>query len=284
MHRRLWALVAALWMVAVVPATALAANPVVTLGKDLTPAERQEMLRYFGVRGRTMRLYIISNAQEHQLLGGVAPAEEIGTRAISCAYVVPERHGAGIRVTTHDITWVTPAMYANALATAGVADAAVSVAAPYPVSGTAALAGILWAYQASTGVSLSPARKTAAAQELVATADLARRTGRPDAAATLVRVVKQEVLSGRATSPEAIRAAVIRTAASLHLSLTAGEVDDLVTFLLRLRGLGISAATVHQQLARLGSESGQAAGFWAWLVGLWHWIWGLVTGRLSAVG
>lgn len=275
---------AALVVGAVVPGTVLAANPVVTLGQDLTPVQRQEMLRYFGVRARTMRLYIISNAQEHQLLGGVAPAGEIGTRAISCAYVVPERHGSGIRVTTHDITWVTPAMYANALATAGVADASVAVAAPYPVSGTAALAGILWAYQASTGVSLSPTRKTAAARELVVTADLGRRTGRPEAVATLVRTVKQEVLSGRATDSRAIREAVLRTAASLHLTLSAGQVQELVGLLLRLRNLGIPAATIHRQLARLGSESGQAGGFWAWLVGLWHWIWGLVTGRRLSAG
>ena len=66
------------------PGMASAANPVVTLGQDLSPAQRQDMLRYFGVRSRTMRLYIISNAQEHQLLDGVAPAREIGTRAISC--------------------------------------------------------------------------------------------------------------------------------------------------------------------------------------------------------
>jgi len=280
----MWALIVALMLGAGVPRMASAANPVVTLGQDLSPAQRQDMLRYFGVRSRTMRLYIISNAQEHQLLDGVAPAREIGTRAISCAYVVPERHGSGIRVTTHDITWVTPAMYANALATAGVRDASVAVAAPYPVSGTAALAGILWAYQASTGVSLAPDRKRAAARELVVSADLGERTGRPEAVAALVRRVKQEVLSGQATDPGAIRSAVQRAAAALDLRLTPAQVQQLVGLFLDLRRLGIPATTVERQVARLGSESGQAQHVWAWLAGLWHWIWGLVTAlsRLAA--
>jgi len=53
---------------------------------------------------------------------------------------------------------------------------------------------------------------------------------------------------------------------------------------LDLRRLGIPATTVERQVARLGSESGQAQHVWAWLAGLWHWIWGLVTAlsRLAA--
>ena len=57
-------------------------------------------------------------------------------------------------VTTSNITWCTPEMYISALATAGITDAKVVVAAPFEVSGTAALTGVYKAYEDMTGKKL----------------------------------------------------------------------------------------------------------------------------------
>ena len=58
---------------------------------------------------------------------------------------------AGITVETHNIDWVTGDMYRGALLTAGIYDANIIVAAPFDVSGTAALLGIYKAYEDITG-------------------------------------------------------------------------------------------------------------------------------------
>ena len=92
--------------------------------------------------GSAARELLVTNAEEHALLGETVPASYLGSRAVSSAYVRPMEAGSGLRISTHNITWVSRRMFAQALITAGVRDAEVIVAAPVPVSGTAALTGI----------------------------------------------------------------------------------------------------------------------------------------------
>ena len=63
-------------------------------------------------------------------------------------------------------------MYKNALATAGIADAKIIVAGPFPISGTAALVGTLKAYEEMTGKKLDDKVTDAAMDELVTTGEL----------------------------------------------------------------------------------------------------------------
>ena len=49
-----------------------------------------------------------------------------------------------------NINWVTDAMYTNALITAGVKDAEIQITAPFKVSGTAALTGLMKAYETAS--------------------------------------------------------------------------------------------------------------------------------------
>ena len=67
----------------------------------------------------------------------------IGSRALSSVLVEGKKDGNGIRVTTKNITYCTPGMYENALATAGIKDADIVVAGPFKISGTAALVGAI---------------------------------------------------------------------------------------------------------------------------------------------
>ena len=85
--------------------------------------------------------------------------DKIGKRTISSAYVELLEKGEGIEVDTHNITWVTREMYANALVTAGVENAKVIAAAPFKVSGTGALTGIMKAFEAVTGKELDEEAK-----------------------------------------------------------------------------------------------------------------------------
>jgi uncharacterized protein YpuA (DUF1002 family) len=87
----------------------------------------------------------------------------------------------GLDVTTNNITWCAPEMYVNALATAGITDAKVIVAAPFDVSGTAALTGVYKAYEDITGQKLDEnAKLVPAHRSWRVTSDLANEIGSYD--------------------------------------------------------------------------------------------------------
>lgn len=94
-------------------------------------------------------------------------------------------------------------MYASALATAGVKDAEVKVACPVKVSGTAALAGIFKAYEATSG-ELSDIAKETATEELVTTGELGDIIGQ-EQAAELIAMIKQKILELGYDNPDTVR-------------------------------------------------------------------------------
>ena len=108
----------------------------------------------------------VTNAEERAALSGYVDESVIGTRSISCVYVELLVEGAGMDVTTSNVNFCTPEMYMSALATAGITDAKVVVAAPFEVSGTAALTGVYKAYEDITGKKLDDLAKLVSTQEL----------------------------------------------------------------------------------------------------------------------
>ena len=123
-----------------------AGDMIVTLGENLTTEQKNMLLSEMNVP-TDVKTITVSNAEEHQYLGGYISNALIGTKAISSSSVTFEQAGSGLKVETKNINWVTEDMYINALATAGVKDASVYVTAPFSVSGTAALTGIIKAYE-----------------------------------------------------------------------------------------------------------------------------------------
>ena len=127
--------------------SAFAASPEDTwlsLGEDLSESEKSTVLELLGVDEDDLDDYnvsTVSNAEEHQYLDGYISGDQIGTLALSSVLIRKTEEGSGLNVTTRNITFCTEGMYTNALTTAGVTDADVTVAGPYPISGTAALIG-----------------------------------------------------------------------------------------------------------------------------------------------
>lgn len=265
-------------------ATAHAQNQssVVTLGANLTASQRQAMIRSFGLPNA--RQITINHQDEERLLSGVAPQSQIGTRSISSSAVTMKWAGYGIQVTTHDITWVTPAMYANALATAGVKNAKVVADAPFPVSGTAALAGILTAYQSASGTTIPYGQQRTAAQEMVATGNLGDQIGNKAAATALILNVKKTVLQKHLTTPASIRPIVIDEANRLSIRLSATQINHITQLMVSIARLPITADTLGTQLKSWEQQAAGMAppGFWQQLV---HWlqqIWRAITSLRSS--
>ncbi len=85
-------------------------------------------------------------------------------------------------------------MIRNALITAGVENANVKVGAPFNVSGTAALTGILKGFESSKGgKKIDEEKKKVANEEMVVTGNLGEKIGQ-DEAANLINEVKKEVV------------------------------------------------------------------------------------------
>ena len=97
----------------------------------------------------------VNNDEEHKYLDSYISKSEIGKRSLSSVLITEDKKGAGLSVSTHNINYCTVGMYKNALATAGIADAKIIVAGPFPISGTAALVGTLKAYEEMTARSLT---------------------------------------------------------------------------------------------------------------------------------
>ena len=226
---------------------------IVTLGSDLTPSQQQEMLKYFGVEGKQVKIIKVTNEEERKYLEGLVPDKEIGTRAISSAYLQLLPEGEGILVDTHNITWVSKEMYANAMITAGIKDARVVVAAPFKVSGTAALTGIMKAFEEATGKKLSEEAKKTANEELVITGKLAEKVGE-EKAAELLEKVKKEVIEKRLTNENEIANVIKEVASKLNINLTEDQISQIVQLMKKINQLNLDIETVKKQLEKIGAD------------------------------
>lgn len=160
---------------------------VLALAADITPEQRQSMMEYFGVAQGEVDIIVVSNDDERAHLSGYVPLEQIGDTTISCAYVRPTDSG-GIQVKTANMTYVTSNMIAMVLLTYGVENCEVLVAAPFPVSGTGALTGIMMAYETSTGEELDPARAGLAMQEIVTMERVSDAIGQDEATLMMAEI------------------------------------------------------------------------------------------------
>lgn len=245
----------ALFMV-MAPMTALAdavEGEVVTLGNDLSPAQKEQVLQMLGVKDQMVETIVITIDEEKALLGSYIPAEQIGSRSLSSSYVKKTEAGSGITVKSQNITWVSDKMYASALATAGVTDAEIAVAAPVKVSGTAALAGILKAYEGIMDTTLSEQAKDTAAQELVTTGELAEIIGSEEAA-NFIATIKQEIIAQGLDTPEKLRPYVVDLAKQLEIQLTDEQIDQIVDLAMKFIQLDLDPQQIVDQLQGIAQK------------------------------
>lgn len=170
---------------------------VVTLGVDLSDDQKNKILKYFGVTLDSVDVIYINNQQEREALGSYIPLEQIGTHTYSCAMVSPTTSG-GIQVKTANLNYVTCNMIATTLSTSGVNNCQVLAAAPFEVSGTGALTGVIHAYEQAANVTLDPVKKDLANQEMVITSEMSLGMGASEATA-VVNGTKEQVIENNVT-------------------------------------------------------------------------------------
>ncbi len=251
-----------------VPALAVTAGEQrVVIGADLGEEQVQSVYGMFGIsRGSAQELYV-TNSEERDYLEGLVSEDVIGHTSISCVYIQTLEAGSGLTVSCDNITWCTEDMYKAALMTAGVYDAQVKVAAPFPVSGTAALTGIYKAYESITGTALQQEAKTAATDELVITAQLADQIDDMDAV-SIVNELKLILDETRTMDDAALREQIVSIADQYGYSLSESTVTQLVTLCRTLEGLPTSelegkVEQFKQTLTTFGQVTEKLEGFGA---------------------
>ena len=165
---------------------------IVTLGADLSEEQKQTILAYFNVSEGDAQIITVTNEDEHRLLDGQFTAEEIGTHTYSCAMINPTGSG-GVQAKTANMSRVTADTIIGQLSTSGVANCEVLTSAPFMVSGTGALTGVLMAYETASGTTLDPEKKETAVVETKTTNEVAEKVGQ-DGATLVVNDIKIRIV------------------------------------------------------------------------------------------
>ena len=236
-------------------ADAIAGDVIVTLGEDLSEDQKRQLLNEMGVSEDIEPVYV-TNAEEHEYLGDLISKAQIGTRAISSSKITIGEPGSGLHVETNNITWVSEEMYANALITAGVKDAEIYVTAPFAVSGTAALTGLIKAYEITADIEIPEEQKRVANEEMVKTAELGDKFGM-DKANELMTTIKEEIAKNPPETEDDLRDLIRRIAEQLGIELTDEELNGLVSLFNRMKDLNIDWDQVTSQLAKVRDNLGE---------------------------
>ena len=202
------------------------ATKVVSIGNDLTDAQKKTMMRYFGIENdKSVQQITVTNKDEISHLSSYIPLEQIGTRTVSCAYIKPTESG-GIRVRTANLQYVTANMIASTLADLGIKNCEVVSACPFQVSGTGALTGIIMAYETATGETIDQAKKDIATQEVVITKDLAKDIGNVQAE-YVINQAKAEAVQNNISDKQEIQNTVTNIVNNNNINISQDQIENI---------------------------------------------------------
>lgn len=226
----------------------------IAFGADLKPEEKATVLSIFGITEADLasyRMIEITNADEHEYLDNYLDANVIGTRALSSVMIVKTEEGSGISVSTKNINYCTTGMYCNALVTAGLSDANVTVAGPFNISGTSALVGAIKAYSVMTGEEISEATLDTATDELVTTAEIGESIGDNEKVVELVAAAKQKIFEEELSNESDIRNAVQSSADALNINIGQDDVEKLTSMLKKVSDVDIDVNAIKEQASEI---------------------------------
>ena len=229
-------------------------KPILALGADLSAEQRTTVLEILGVSEADLANYdviYVTNQEEHQYLDAYLSSSVIGTRALSSVLIRPADEGAGLNVTTYNISYCTIDMYTNALLTAGLEDADVYVAAPSNISGTSALIGAVKGYADMTGSPVDETALETAVNELVVTGEIGDVLGDSETASDIVAYIKQQIIEQGVDSDADIETIIRNAMEEFDISLSDEDVAKLVELMNKISKLDIDVNALAQQASQL---------------------------------
>lgn len=225
-------------------------KPYLALGANLTAEQKSAVLGFMGIDPQDLdsyRVATVTNEEEHQYLDDYLDAATIGTRALSSVVIVKRDKGDGIRISTKNISYCTIGMYKNALATAGLADADVIVAAPFPISGTAALIGAMKAYADMEETKVDKDTLDAAMNEIVVTGELNESLGDDVQTEEFMAYVKQQVLENGLQDSYGIQDVIADASKKFGIALDDNETAKVSALMEKIGSLDIDVDKILEQ-------------------------------------
>ena len=237
----------------------------VVVGADLTEDQINQVYQVFGIARGSVPELKVTNAEERAYLVGLVDESVIGHNSISCVYVKLRPEGSGMDIRTSNITWCTSSMYVNALSTAGITNAQIVVAAPFPVSGTAALTGIYKAYEYMTGKSIAENAKQVSTEELTVTGDLSDLIG-SDEATAIISELKLILDETKKMSDEELRTTIKGIAVQYGVVLDESEMSMIISLCRELEKLDVNGImervnSIQETLGKISEAKGKVDNF-----------------------
>lgn len=229
-------------------------NEVVTLGANLTQEQKEQMYQTFGVQPDEVKTITMTVQDIRKQLGMPPAPANVKGNAYSSAFVRIEEPGYGIKVKTSNMSAVTPSMLENALLTSGVTDADVIATAPFEVSGTSALAGVIQAFEDATGKEVPLEQKQAAQKEITVTNQVAKATtddGKPigqNGATTLIAETKKQVVKDKPANDVQVGQIVNNVANNYNIELTPQQQQEMVQLMSKINALNLNYDSIKGQL------------------------------------
>ena len=184
-------------------------------------------------------------------------------RALSSVVIVKREKGEGIHISTKNISYCTVGMYKNALATAGLEDADVIIAGPFPLSGTAALIGAMKAYADMEEETIDTDSLDAAMNEIVVTGELNESLGEDVQTEEFMAYVKQKVVEGGLKSKDRIQEVIAEACDKFEIVLNDSEKAQVASLMEKIGSLDINvdslleqAGSIYDSLKEMEKSSG----------------------------
>lgn len=230
-------------------------NPgdILALGSDLTDAQEAALRKYFNAPDGTNTIYVTDEVIIEQLgLDPNDPANYAGG-CYSSAYVKLLDDNSGINVTATNLTEVTESMLMNALITSGITSADVKVSAPFKVTGTSALSGILAGVEEVGGFEISLKKKETAQKEIETTVAVGDEIGSEEAS-TLINDVKTEVIKEQPETEEEIKEIVENITNQYNVNISVNAKDSIVNLMSDVNDLDLDYSELKNSLKEASNK------------------------------
>ncbi|MCQ2968941.1 MAG: DUF1002 domain-containing protein [Clostridium sp.] len=230
-------------------------NPgdILAIGSDLTDAQEAALRKYFNAPDGTNTIYVTDEVIIEQLgLDPNDPANYAGG-CYSSAYVKLLDDNSGINVKATNLTEVTESMLMNALITSGITAADVKVSAPFKVTGTSALSGILAGVEEVGGFEISLKQKETAQKEIETTVEVGDEIGSEEAS-TIINDIKTEVIKEQPKTEEEIKEIVENITNGYNVDISNNAKESIVNLMNDVNDLDLDYSDLKNTLKEAGNK------------------------------
>ncbi len=203
--------------------------------------------------GESVEPIVVSAKDEAAPFEGLLDAAGMGPKGVSGAFIRNADQGAGIWVTSSNCDYV-PVIYANALYTAGVRDAVISLSSAEPVKGMMAFGIAVKAYEKLRGVKLDSKDVKLAAEEMLLTAGLGEAIGHMEMAAEVVAHAKEQASKDGGLDSAAISGLMAERLAIYERPADEAALKDISSYVVKYAKNGDDHSDMPVQLATLRAE------------------------------